>query len=134
MLEISGCQTRTPLDHAGERTRTSKSRSSTGPKPAASTISATPAREPRIGALAGAQRAAAGWPRVESNHRAQLRRLPLYPLSYGAVVDSGYPGSLTVTVAQLVEPPVVVRVVVGSSPIGHLSSPDARVSRTVGRG
>jgi hypothetical protein len=25
------------------------------------------------------------WPRVESNHRAQLRRLPLYPLSYGAV-------------------------------------------------
>src|SRR5436309_1595159 len=28
---------------------------------------------------------APGWPRVESNHRAQLRRLPLYPLSYGAV-------------------------------------------------
>ena len=25
------------------------------------------------------------WPRVESNHRAQLRRLPLCPLSYGAV-------------------------------------------------
>src|SRR5215213_6030068 len=25
-----------------------------------------------------------GWPRVESNHRAQLRRLPLCPLSYGA--------------------------------------------------
>src|SRR5438093_6824265 len=25
------------------------------------------------------------WPRVESNHRTQLRRLPLYPLSYGAV-------------------------------------------------
>jgi hypothetical protein len=24
------------------------------------------------------------WPRVESNHRTQLRRLPLYPLSYGA--------------------------------------------------
>ncbi len=26
-----------------------------------------------------------GWPRVESNHRSQLRRLPLCPLSYGAV-------------------------------------------------
>ena len=24
------------------------------------------------------------WPRVESNHRAQIRSLPLYPLSYGA--------------------------------------------------
>ena len=24
------------------------------------------------------------WPRVESNHRTQLRRLPLCPLSYGA--------------------------------------------------
>jgi hypothetical protein len=24
------------------------------------------------------------WPREESNLRAQLRRLPLYPLSYGA--------------------------------------------------
>src|SRR6266487_3979900 len=34
---------------------------------------------------------------------------------------SGYPVGLAVTVAQLVEPPVVVRVVVGSSPIGHLS-------------
>ena len=32
------------LRHAGERTRTSKSRSPTGPKPAASTSSATPAR------------------------------------------------------------------------------------------
>ena len=24
------------------------------------------------------------WPRMESNHRAQIRSLPLYPLSYGA--------------------------------------------------
>jgi hypothetical protein len=24
------------------------------------------------------------WPRVESNHRTQIRSLPLYPLSYGA--------------------------------------------------
>ena len=30
------------------------------------------------------ERSDAGWPRVESNHRAQIRSLPLYPLSYGA--------------------------------------------------
>src|SRR2546423_12531171 len=36
--------------------------------------------------------AGVGWPRVESNHRAQLRRLPLYPLSYGAVPSKRSPG------------------------------------------
>ena len=30
------------------------------------------------------ERSEAEWPRVESNHRAQIRSLPLYPLSYGA--------------------------------------------------
>ena len=37
---------------------------------------------PQADRLAEAGRSA--WPRVESNHRTQLRRLPLYPLSYGA--------------------------------------------------
>jgi hypothetical protein len=34
-------------------------------------------------------RRAVRWPRVESNHRTQLRRLPLYPLSYGALQAEG---------------------------------------------
>jgi hypothetical protein len=33
---------------------------------------------------------ASRWPRVESNHRTQLRRLPLCPLSYGASATTGY--------------------------------------------
>src|SRR5438094_30594 len=33
--------------------------------------------------------ARSSWPRVESNHRTQLRRLPLYPLSYGAGANQG---------------------------------------------
>src|SRR5437588_2292146 len=32
---------------------------------------------------------AAEWPRVESNHRTQIRSLPLYPLSYGASPAKG---------------------------------------------
>ena len=38
----------------------------------------------RAGVTGPAAVSAAKWPRVESNHRAQLRRLPLCPLSYGA--------------------------------------------------
>jgi hypothetical protein len=69
------------------------------------------------------------WPREESNLRTQIRSLPLYPLSYGALLVSvpaagatarGYPVSAAVAVAQLVEPRVVVPVVVGSNPIRHL--------------
>src|SRR6185312_15831065 len=66
------------------------------------------------------------WPREESNLRTQLRRLPLYPLSYGAERPKGNParGSLrcarSVAVAQLVELRVVVPVAAGSSPVRHL--------------
>src|SRR4029079_8312306 len=65
------------------------------------------------------------WPREESNLRTQLRRLPLYPLSYGAERPKGIParGSLLcagwVAVAQLVELRVVVPVLAGSSPVRH---------------
>src|SRR5207253_1042435 len=61
------------------------------------------------------------WPREESNLRTQLRRLPLYPLSYGAEPAKGIQlrcrGS--VAVAQLVELRVVVPVAAGSSPVRH---------------
>ena len=69
------------------------------------------------------------WPREESNLRAQVRSLPLYPLSYGAVFGD-YEGqyaaavalscSREVAVAQSVELRVVVPVVAGSSPVRHL--------------
>ena len=71
-----------------------------------------------------------GWPREESNLRTQVRSLPLYPLSYGAVAVSApssmphvcrYPVPSEVAVAQLVEPRVVVPVVAGSSPVRHPS-------------
>jgi hypothetical protein len=42
-----------------------------------------------IGFGARLQQVQVEWPRVESNHRTQLRRLPLYPLSYGAVQAEG---------------------------------------------
>jgi hypothetical protein len=65
-----------------------------------------PARSPPPRAPARARRGRRGslpgrrtdfvrkWPRVESNHRSQLRRLPLCPLSYGAwsVEPSGHSG------------------------------------------
>jgi hypothetical protein len=86
------------------------------------------------------------WPRVESNHRTQIRSLPLYPLSYGAAHVHGSAGQspslvahvevhgerrahakrgrlscpgCAVAVAQLVEPRVVVPVVAGSNPVRH---------------
>src|SRR6266576_6311664 len=72
------------------------------------------------------------WPREESNLRTQLRRLPLYPLSYGAERTEGIPprGSLrcarSVAVAQLVELRVVVPVAAGSSPVRHLETTGPR--------
>src|SRR5215468_8351183 len=69
--------------------------------------------------------ATASWPREESNLRTQLRRLPLYPLSYGAERREGISrgSSLrcagSVAVAQLVELRVVVPVAAGSSPVRH---------------
>ena len=71
------------------------------------------------------------WPREELNLRAQVRSLPLYPLSYGALwrvwrpvcpTAHSYPLHREVAVAQLVEPRVVVPVVAGSSPVRHPSS------------
>jgi hypothetical protein len=38
-------------------------------------------------------------PRVESNHRTQLRRLPLCPLSYGACAPKGYRRDYAATAA-----------------------------------
>src|SRR5215216_2003507 len=35
------------------------------------------------------RRGSGEWPRMESNHRTQIRSLPLYPLSYGAVPGQG---------------------------------------------
>src|SRR4051794_21388250 len=68
------------------------------------------------------------WPREESNLRTQLRRLPLYPLSYGAWRAKRSPllcrGS--VAVAQLVELRVVVPVAAGSSPVRHLETTGPR--------
>src|SRR4051794_26519238 len=70
------------------------------------------------------------WPREESNLRTQLRRLPLYPLSYGAWRAKRSPllcrGS--VAVAQLVELRVVVPVAAGSSPVRHLEATGPRVA------
>ena len=43
----------------------------------------------RLVQIGGDDRAKAERPRVESNHRTQLRRLPLCPLSYGARVADG---------------------------------------------
>ena len=93
----------------------------------------------------------AEWPREESNLRTWIRSPPLYPLSYGAWTARGRASRTTsggsvlaegareqhpakpdaaailslpaVAVAQLVEPRVVVPVVVGSSPIRHLTAP-----------
>ena len=68
------------------------------------------------------------WPREESNLRTQLRRLPLYPLSYGAQAGKGIPPqrslrcARSVAVAQLVELRVVVPVAAGSSPVRHLET------------
>jgi hypothetical protein len=47
---------------------------------------ATPACHCRLGE-ARSKAASRVWPRVESNHRSQIRSLPLYPLSYGASGD-----------------------------------------------
>lgn len=42
------------------------------------------------------------WPREESNLRTQVRSLPLYPLSYGAVRPRGYRPAHTEAVALVV--------------------------------
>ena len=73
-------------------------------------------------------------PRVESNHRTELRRLPLCPLSYGAEGSAtAYRRAGTASASRTVFRPLSVKTSVLTTTVGHVTASDRARTRPRGR-